>query len=462
MAKRPDRPKRNVRGRPRPSADARKSKAAVPSMDYGEMPENDEKTTWVPSTESMDPGELTSWISGKSDQPDFERTESARSRRPPLTPDPKAFGNVGDYEKYEATGVVHTPIKKRRAPSPEPSPRRKGRISKALPTPEPAPRRRTKRANRIQPTPSPRPPKPPTPEPAPPRRGRRAAVADDEPSLTVPRPGHTPAPAPPRHSSIPRPAAPPVPLPPVPLPPTPQAPVPDNWTPAPSGDHVRNPPRAISQGFDANGFPVQPDVPSTVVSEDSIDEVPPTGVPVPPLLNDAPTIVRPDLSRLADMMASVDGTPVSSQDETVGTDLQPLAGSTAAAMRAYEEQPPGEPTVALPPPSKRKNTSVRQPTPEPSPDALPNGASYSPPPEQKKARSVNKPPPTSSNRSSAPKKKSGRSKSSKKLPKNATVSNDSEGSSNLYYVYGGITVLGLLLVAGAFILGLIILAATAT
>lgn len=479
---------------------------AAPSPGFGEMPEGDEKTTWVPSSEPMDPGELTSWISSKSDQPDFERTESRGARRPPPTPDPRDFG----YDASEGTAVIKTPIRRKGMPTPEPAPRRRKRGPEApLPTPEPAPRRRAQQRN--QPTPAPKAPRPPTPEPAPPRRGRRAMdQADEEPSLTVPRTGMTgrtpmptpmpgrtptPTPSPMRQESVPRPAM-PLPAPPVPQPPVP---VPDHWTPAPSGEHRDalyggqhdDPSTEVGhEELDAHGFPYQPDVPSTVVSEDNIDEVPPTPSPLPHIPNDAPTVVRPDLAMIGDMSdKTLGGTPISNQDETIGNLLEPIAGHTADVMQAYAEQPPGEPTVALPPPSRRKNTQVRQPTPEPAPDALPSGASYSPPTADnipnpgladKKRRaatpppapkSVKKPPvPGASGARSGPSPRSGNSKSGpKKLPKNASIVSGKDpfptevgGISNLTLVYGAVFVLGLLLVVGAFVLGIVILAFTSS
>ncbi|MEZ4322169.1 MAG: hypothetical protein R3F61_32150 [Myxococcota bacterium] len=490
-----------------------------------DLPEGDEKTTWVPSTESMDPGELTSWISNKNDQPDFERTESRGARRPPPTPD--------FHDLHEATGVVHTP-RKRSVPTPEPAPvRRTTRHNpKALPTPEPAPRRRTQRAQPVAPTP--KAPRPPTPEPAPPRRTRRATgEADEEPSLTIPRrsmadrtpmpqptpaprtpaphppaprtpaPGRTPTPSPVRTDAVPRPAM-PVPRPPSMQPvPQPPVPVPDTWTPAPSGEHRDalygrdDPSTEVEHStLDAHGFPHTPDVPSTVISDDSIDEVPPTPSPLPHIPNDAPTVVRPDLAQLAEVfdtrtvpsgasVLDVSGVRVSPHDDTIGSALEPIAGSTADALHAYDEQPPGEPTVALPPPSQRKNTQVRQPTPEPAPDALPKGASYSPPTgdidrnEMVKgapakgtpapARAVKRPPPASGKRpksntpAPAP---SAKSASPRKLPKNASIVSGKDPFpteaggriSNLTLVYGAVVVFGLLLVVAAFVLGLIVLA----
>jgi hypothetical protein len=283
--------------------------------------------------------------------------------------------------------------------------------------------------------------------------------------------------------------------------PTAPIPVPDNWTPAAQG-RDRAPVSAHTPGFydadgpatevehDEHGFPAQPDVPSTVVSEDdapppgfapqvpspngsfrnSFDELPP-GQALSALPNDAPTVVRPDLAGMADLL---DGG---------GQSARPAAESPSNALpSSFDEQPAGEPTVALPPPSQRKKTQVKQPSPEPPPERLPSGASYSPPPDTpppaRKARSSadEKKPRTSRSRKPsaksvkkppAPGKKdrksrSDRSESRKKLPKNASVEGQEAGGGipMLYYVYGGVGVAGVALVAGAVVVAVVILAMT--
>lgn len=466
----PDRPKRNVSPRPRPTA------SEFPDLD--DLPGNEEQTRWVASPVKA-VVEEDDW-----ELPKYDPGESKNRRRAPDEGNKVRKGELGRKDgPSDVTGSVQTPRKRaasavpvsrpraveKKVPTPAPAPRRRRRdptpeeapravapsprppvaskpamVSKpvvaskpAVPTPEPAPRRR---ADRV-PTPEPMPAsrarrgsRPPTPEPMPARRHD-----DDEVSLgPVSSRPPTPAPAPPRREIDPGYSQPPVPVPApaasVPPVPVPAAPAP---VPAPPLASVPPPPVPLPGG--------------SVAPAPTASQMP--GLAAMP--NDAPTVVRPDLGGMseAELQAMMEA-------------ARPAPAPAPAAESfpsGWDDQPEGEPTVAL------RSPVASQP---PASQSLPGSASYSPPsqppPVAAQEITVRHEPelpaePSRSSRNVAPPARSGDGARKKKKNKSVQVAkggkkfDDEGGIQPLHLIYGAVAVGGFLLIAGSFIAGIIIL-----
>lgn len=435
MSRRPSRPKRGG-APPRQTA----SRSAFPSdfsSDDGSvdevdpLPAGDERTTWVPSEEHLDPGEVTSWISGQSDTPDlpdFERTEAKGPRRDVgieaertsriRTPRRRAT----EEEPTHRQRPDEEPTRRQRPEAPRPgrsmapvaSPVSRGNLDKKKPIAEapkrarkrrdPSPEASPPRAEKPVPRTAPRqaPPKKrlPTPEPAPRRRESRGPLDHVEPTVRadensrIPTTKPKPKPAPPRRVGLPS-AADEEPSLTIPRPHLPKAPpVPQprpgpGQTPMPAPQRMESLPRAgraippaprVPRPHDPEAMPVS-SLPGQVVAESSLHAAPVSSVP-PPGHDPTQSVdeVVPSIPRLPNdaptvvrpdlammAMGAVDPAPVSSAPP--GT--SPVSSHPGFPASFSEEPEGGEPTVALPPPSQRDRSHMQ---------SLPPHASYSPPP----------------------------------------------------------------------------------